>query len=173
MRIPNKRRFFRLWQQGLLGNRPRTWPDAATLERSGYRGTVTLRSAPGAHGTARHNVPVEEALRTAPPGTSFNEPVPDHLLVLQGEVMRSTRGLELTYSTERGTPMREAMRRSQKATGATALVLLRRHLWPSSLEDLYELLDLYPDAVIEFSAFEVHVGDQPHRNTLIWEVRNY
>jgi len=36
-----------------------------------------------------------------------------------------------------------------------------------------ELLDLYPDHVIEFSAAEVFVGDRPGRNAVVWEVRKY
>jgi hypothetical protein len=44
---------------------------------------------------------------------------------------------------------------------------------PSSRDDLDALFDLYPDAAVEFACFPHNLGIFPHRNTVIWEVRNY
>jgi hypothetical protein len=53
------------------------------------------------------------------------------------------------------------------------LALLDRFMDPNSRADLDALLDLYPDAAVEFSCFSVNVGIFPARNTIFWETRNY
>lgn len=173
MKIRNKRQFYRLWHAGLLGNRPRTWKNARELAGSSYSGLVTIRSTTDLNWATRYRVPVTEALAESAEGATFNESMPDDNLVLQGEVARTWRGLELTWDDTPGLGMKDAMKRSAKMLGARALCLLRAELWPSSLDDLWALLDLYPDAVIEFSAYDRAVGVLPHRNTIIWEVRDY
>lgn len=52
-------------------------------------------------------------------------------------------------------------------------LLLDRYMDPSSRDDVDALLDLYPDAAIEFTAFSVNVGLFPGRNVVFWETRNY
>ena len=52
-------------------------------------------------------------------------------------------------------------------------VLLDRYLDPSSRDDLDALLELYPDATIELTAFDIDTGVIPGRNTIFWEVRDY
>jgi hypothetical protein len=171
--IRTKAEFYRLWRQGLLGNRPRAWADAAALRASGYSGLVTMRSTGAGGGKTRYRVPVAEALASAWSGCTFNEACPDEELTLQGEAARMVGGLCLTYSTTPNLAMREAMKTARTASGAAALAILDAYLAPPSRDDLSAIWDLYPDAVIEFSAYGRKVGDQPHRNTLIWEVRNY
>ena len=79
----------------------------------------------------------------------------------------------LTYSTIKK-PMNPALKEETKyAAGLNALLLLKKSLCPSSFDNLETLLDIYPESVIEFGAYEVNVGVIPNRNTLIWEVRNY
>ena len=103
---------------------------------------------------------------------AYNEAAPDHALLIQDEVMLSTEYISLFYSQEK-TTMRKALQRGQHTGGLRALCLLRQHLFPSSWEDIQELLERFPDSVIEFSAFEYAVGFLRNRNTVIWEVRNY
>jgi hypothetical protein len=175
-RIPNKREFYRLWRAGLLGNRPRTWPTYEALLASGYVGTVTIRSVGAAGGKTRYRVPlaeVPEYLKTWVGTPTFNESAPDDMLVIQGEVMRSETGLVLAYDTTPDMPMNVARHQFRTAGPLYAKLLLDHHLSPASRDDLNAIWDLYPDAVIEFSTYSVKVGDQPHRNTLIWEVRDY
>jgi hypothetical protein len=95
------------------------------------------------------------------------------VLLIQGEVTRAPGGLYLRYDTTPSLKMNEAMRVAKDAFGLRAKLLLDHHLWPSSRDDMDALLDLYPGHVIEFSAHDCACGDQPHRNTLFWEVRRY
>jgi hypothetical protein len=70
--------------------------------------------------------------------------------------------------------MRLALReQATSVQGLRAQLLLRHYLDESSYSDVVELLTLYEGHVIELSAFDIAVGEQPARNTLIWEVRAY
>lgn len=69
--------------------------------------------------------------------------------------------------------MREAMKHAKRATGLRAQMILKELLWPSSYDDLMDLIDLFPEHVIEFGAHTRAVGVLPHRNTVVWEVRAY
>lgn len=183
MKIATKTQFYDLWQAGLLGNRPAAWPSLRDLQHSGFEGFVTIRYKGGAGGGfARTHVRVSEIGRIVEElqdrglnaeRLTFHESMPDELLLIQGEVTRVARGLELTYSKETNTPMREAMRRPLLASGLAASQLLNRFLDPNSRDDLEMLLEQYPDAVVEFGTYAVDVGVFPRRNTIIWEVRDY
>jgi len=50
---------------------------------------------------------------------------------------------------------------------------LDRFMDPSSRDDLEQLFDLYPDATVEFTCYQMDLGTIPRRNTIFWEVRNY
>ena len=104
---------------------------------------------------------------------TFHESMPDESLQIQGEVARDVGGLNLSYSVERRQAMREAMEHPSLASGLSARLILEYFLDANSREDIDMLLDLYPDAVIEFGTYERDVGLLPRRNTVIWEVRNY
>lgn len=65
------------------------------------------------------------------------------------------------------------MTRSRTVGGLVALGMLKSRCDANSYEDLMELLDEYPDSTIEFAVYEVNLGVIPHRNTIIFEVRNY
>lgn len=62
---------------------------------------------------------------------------------------------------------------SKTTHGIVAWQMLRYYLDPSSFSDLEVLLDNYPGHVVELGAYSTHVGLIPHRNTVVWEVRNY
>ena len=172
--IRTKEAYYRLWRTGVLGNRPRTWADPDALRASGWTGPVVMRSTDLSWKTL-YGITVEEALRLAPRvrGATFNECMPDHALLIQGEVMRGWRGLELTY-TRALKPMKLGLAEDARyACGLTAKLLLDHFLWPNSRDDLDALLDLYDGHAVEFSTYSVAVGDQPHRNTILWETRAY
>jgi len=59
------------------------------------------------------------------------------------------------------------------AFGLNAKMILEKNLYTSSLADIYALLEIYPDSVIEFSSYSIPVGNIKGRNAVIWEVRNY
>lgn len=98
---------------------------------------------------------------------------PTELTTLQGEVRRSERYLDLTYTTV-AKPMRDALAEStQYASGVLAVSLLRSHMNPKSYDWLQELFDRYPDHVVEFTCLDTCWGTLPGYNTIFWEVRSY
>lgn len=99
--------------------------------------------------------------------------MPDDKIVVQGEVARSaTHGWSFRVSRMRR-PMRIALGSLDEHHGAGYWTVLKTVMDPSSYDDLQSLFDLYPDATVEFSVYSCHLGNIPHRNTIIWEVRNY
>jgi len=93
--------------------------------------------------------------------------------LLNAELMQSEYGNELHYSTY-PTIMRKSLELGGKTVrGITANAIIDQYCDPSSADWLKELLILFPGAVIEFTVFDRDVGTIPHRNTIIWEVRNY
>lgn len=203
MRIKSKHEFFEKWEAGLLGNRTRLWRDPVEAydwglnrcsERKWKAGTLTTLTdfelpeigfrelrKPGTVGKgAWEKVPWHQVLKTAArwkaEGREFimDDGAPDDKRTLTGEICRSWNGLGGILGVVQ-MPMREAMAKGLllPRTGATILALLDRYMDPSSREDLNALLDLYPDAAIEFSCFTVNVGVFPHRNTIFWETRDY
>jgi len=101
-----------------------------------------------------------------------NESAPDERLAIQGELVLRPEGLALFYSTAK-TKMRIAMQQGTQAFGLKATMLLRHYCTPPSYDDLMALLERYPDSAIEFSVYEMNLGDCRGRNTVVWEVRNY
>jgi len=179
MRVASKAEFFRLWRAGVLGNTPRTWATPEAAVASGAP-VVAFREAGrpgGRHWFVNHEHVLETALAWRLNGVPFSldETAPDHLVTLQGEVCRMAGGLYGYLALRSRLRMREAMRAGlmHDLRGAAVAWALRRYLDEASVDDVYALLDLYPDAVIELAAYECDVGVLPNRNTIIWEVRNY
>jgi hypothetical protein len=106
---------------------------------------------------------------------SATYPADDSMITLQGEVCRTYRGLEGTMGYCSGYSMRAAMAAGllQPRSGSEVLALLDRWMDPSSQDDLRDLLDLYPEATVEFTCFTIDTGVIPGRNTLFWECRSY
>jgi len=137
-------------------------------------------------GTARKNVRYKVDIKEVPAvmeewkslgikkeNIAFNQSMPDEHLILQGEIMKDENGLYVLYSRIKK-PMNLALKEKEEhAFGLNALRILKETLWPSSMSDVESLLEIYPDSVIEFSAYEIAVGEIPGRNTVIWEVRNF
>jgi hypothetical protein len=101
---------------------------------------------------------------------------PDEYRVLQGEVCYTPNlGLAGYLDTVSKLPMRPAMAAGHMKhySPLETRMLLRRHLDPSSLADLDALLELYPDAAVEFTTFTCTAGVFPGRNTIFWETRDY
>ena len=181
--IRTKRDFYRLYEAGALGNKPRTWGSVEEVVGSGYVGTVTVRcKVPSYQGMKRHRIPVPElagvveALRResglGSDGFAFNESLPDERLVMQGEASRLPGGLWLSWSVDRGLVMREAMLRARHSEGVSALVLLRWAMDAASLENLEGLLDRYDGHAVEFASYEIPVGELGW-NTVFFEARGY
>jgi len=189
-RVSNKNDFYMKYISGFLGNRALAWSSYDELLKSGYKGDVCIRGKKNmTRSDVPYNVPFERVLdvidKLSKQGFSvgdltFNQAMNDKQhLVLQGEVLRGAGGLHLhgTYVQEK---MNLALRESCfDVSGLIALQILRQSLWESSMNDLEVLLDYYSgvdgrfSSVVEFSAYDVAVGDVPGRNMVVWEVRDY
>lgn len=107
------------------------------------------------------------------PNIYVSEMAPTHLTLFQGEVKRTTRHLDLYYSTYVA-PMREALaKQSRQVYGILAVTLLKYYLDQPSYEWLNYLLDTYEDHVVEFSTYSQCWGTVPGMNSVFWEVRLY
>lgn len=175
MEIRSKAQFFAAWRRGLLGNPIRVWDhidDVPILVD-----TLGFREVGKAGGGAAAIVPrylgVATAISWDREGRQYimDEACPNHLTTLCGEVGRTYLGLVGRLAIEPRCSMREA--KLLNVTGSKILCLLDLYMDPSSKDDIWQLLDLYPDAVVEFSCFPHDVGLIPNRNTIVWEVRNY
>jgi hypothetical protein len=176
MKVRNKAEMYQRLFKGEFGNKNMTWATLEELEASGYKGELGIRSS--YVGGRVDMVMAHDARRVAegrpdfPFMVSYSERLPDDRLTFQGEVQRSERWYDLTYSHQK-VWMREALKSPLYASGLKALSLLQYYMDPSSYSDLMVLFDQYPDSVIEFACFDCDIGIIPHRNTVIWEVRNY
>lgn len=175
--INTKAQFIELYFRGALGNRLRTWKNYGDLLASGYKGNVTVRSRiPDVSHGCIYQVPVDSIPAIFPKLRDsgsldlyyFNESAPDEHLAIQGELWNRS----LTWSAKK-LPMREALQKPSYAEGSTTEMLLRQHMNDNSYEDFMLLRNLYPDHVIEFGCYYKCLGDIPHRNVIIWEVRDY
>jgi hypothetical protein len=181
MKILSKIEFYRLWQLGVLGNRTNLWNNALDAYHSGCP-KVGFREIGKAGGGAWESVDRDQALATETrwilAGRRYvcDDSAPSSHSILQGEVCRTIRGLESYLAVGRGIPpMRISMAQGMhKHRGyLETKILLDTFMDPSSRDDLDALLELYPDATVEFTTFDIGVGNLPGRNTLMWETRDY
>lgn len=91
--------------------------------------------------------------------------------MLNAEVARTHEGINLRYKVG-NMVMRQAMNNPERAIGLKAKIILEYYTDPASYDTIMELLDMYPDHVIEFSVFDKAIGIF-NRPTIIWEVRKY
>lgn len=180
MKIKSKVEFFRLWQAGCLGNKLRTWDDPAAAVASGVP-LVGFREL-GKAGGGAFQMAERDQIRLVAAEWELKgrryvvcEAAPDHRATLQGEVCRTFNGMEGAMGLSGGLRMRDAIAAGllKPRSYLETIVLLNRYMDPSSRDDLDALLDLYPDAAVEFTCYEVNVGDLPGRNTIFWETRDY
>lgn len=182
-KIENKEQCYLLYHAGIFGNKALTWKSYQEIIKSGWKGLVCIRGRISLErGKVVYNVNINEVPEIinqfekqgiSKNNLSFNQSMPDEHLIIQGEIMKTSRGLFLLYTTKK-VPMNIALKQeSLYAEGLKAKMLLETFMFPSSYSDLNALFDLFPDSVIEFSIYDVAVGNIPNRNTVIWEVRNY
>jgi hypothetical protein len=180
MEIRNKRTFYEQWRSGVLGNRPQTFAtpmDAinSTAKMIGFR---EVGKAGGGKWEAVPRTRVWEAVaRWNAEGRTYtlDGAAPNELTTLHGEVCRTERGIEgwMAVEPKCAWRMAQSARIFRERTPLETRLLIRRYMDPSSQDDLEQLMELYPDAAIEFSCYPCSVGVLPRRNTLIWEIRNY
>lgn len=182
MKVPTKHEFRRLAALGLMGNQMPSWPSVAAARAAGHAGLVMIRDATPDSSYMTPNVPIERAEemidRLVAAGASRDNLYLTWMSPLVGrrinaEVWRGPTGLYLNYSTAQ-THVRAALDGSGRhVEGVSALAVLRWACCPNSLDDIEALLDRYPDAALEITAFDREIGTIPGRNTVIWECRDY
>jgi hypothetical protein len=181
--IPTKDDYYFLYEKGFLGNKPLTWNSIGEIKKSGWKKEICIRGKMGIpRGKSRFNLTIEESIDyikqlkeegIPPEKLTFNQSMPDEYLIIQGEIMRSEEIYSLTYTTVKKPMNRAFEEETLHAKGLTALNLVKGSLSPSSYTDLQTLFDLFPNSIIEFSAYNILLGNLPNRNTIMWEVRNY
>jgi len=186
-KVKSKKECYQLYEAGLFGNKALTWNSYQDILDSSWRGLICMRSKRGiARKKVQYDLTLEqtrdkiqewEKLGIREQDISFNQSMPNQDLLIQGEIMNNPFsqpfGLYVLYTTVKK-PMNLGLReQSLHTSGLEALMLLKRNLWPSDYEDIRTLLELYPEAAIEFSTYNTVVGDIQNRNTVIWEVRNF
>ena len=181
-KLRNKRDFLAAQAAGLTGNHLQTWATVTEYQASDFRRQVGLRSRIVGSRLNRFYIwphEMDDALAEAVSldisidSLYVNEspPQPEHVII-QGEVTRNEHGLYIFYSTA-GEVMRVALKTAVAVTGLKAKAILEYHMPAADLDDLYDIMDSYPESVIEFTIYDSKVGKIPNRRCLIWEVRNY
>lgn len=186
MRISNKTRMYELLEQSFLGNRFRIWKSeqeyTAAVE-AGFEGLVGVRCVGTVGLPYFHHKTYEEAIKIGRRlkeeyrfPVRYYEASPDEFILIQGEFVEADHGPMLEWSTAR-THMREALAQERHTMfGLGVRLLLKSVLTENSYNDLLVLGQIYPNAIIEFTAYEIFVGDQelfPGRNHVVWECRHY
>jgi len=183
-KVRSKEEFYVLYEAGVFGNKALTWNSYEDLKNSGWNGNVCLRSGRGVdRKRVDYNVKLEDVQKTIKSWEKdgrleseirYNQSMPDEHLVLQGEVIDAVGGFSLAYTTIKK-PMIEAFEEQRvEIKGFNAKRILRTSMTGSSYSDLEDIFDLFPTAAIEFSTYNIGVGENPSgRNTVFWEVRDY
>lgn len=179
--VKTKSEFYNLYHNGFFGNKVRTWNSYKDILKDNYNGQVSIRSKDIGWKTL-FNINVKDVpeilndLKQKNNSISkfmFSETPPDNKMIFQGEIKRTEKGLYFYYSDLK-LPMSIALKKKSKIIiGIRVLNMLKQNLDSVSYEDIMDILNLFPDDVIEFSCFNCSVGVIPGRNTIIGEVRGY
>jgi len=181
-RIDSKGEYYLLYEAGFLGNKPKTWNSIDEIIRDEWEGKVCIRGKNKFGFKTKYNQTIKQVQQYLNQlqrkkinlnSITFNQSLPDNYLTIQGEVMRTEKHFYVIYSTIKK-PMKIALAEKESyLEGRNALSLMKRTFDPATYDDINELFDLFPESIIEFSSYSINVGELPHRNTIIWEVRNY
>jgi hypothetical protein len=186
--VNSKEDFTRRYLRGEFGNCSPSWPNARNWYEAAYMcgeaGTDTLDFVHLRNrikgGPTHYNVPVWKLAQYCrlsrhwvhDPCWYISLMAPEDDKILQGEICRSSNGLNL-FGSFLALPMRVALlEKPFNVTGLAALMTLKSKLDAVSYDWVQELLDLYPEHIIEFSAYSRPWGTLNY-NTVIWEVRLY
>lgn len=189
--ILTKKQFYNMYDKNLFGNKALAWNTYDKILNSSWNGNICIRSKVGfARKKVKYNVPINEARKVIQEfensgiperSITFNQAMPDDFIAIQGEVSDSflninpdsNSPLRMRYSLVKKPMLLALAEKDNEVYGLKALEILRHFLWENSYDNIMELLDMYPEHVIEFSAYDVEVGDIRGRNAVIWEVRKY
>lgn len=183
--VLTKADFYRRWQAGEFGNRLGSWSTLDEAEADGFAGpTFEIRSViprwpyfeayiPWADRRARLAAKVAES-GTAPELLRVGEDGFGNAHIIQGHVWwpRSDQFV-LEYTFGQGTLRAEHDRGLTPIFNLAARQILHDYLEPVDHDELFILLEDYPDHVVEFTAYERPLGICPGHHMIIWEVRQY
>lgn len=170
--VLSKSDFYKRFLSGEFGNMLRTWKNIEEFKKSKYNGLVSVRSK-SIGGKTRYNIPstqVENIFKNE--DVIINEAAPDHLLIIQGEVMESVRFIELLYSPIKNRMKIALKKKSILKYGISALKTIQYCMDTHSYDWIRYLIHEYKDHVVEFSCYSQGLGTLGF-NTIIWEVRKY
>lgn len=181
--IRSKRQMYELLKMGAFGNRFRIWDTEEEFRAAvdaGFDWLVGVRCVSNPGLPYYHHKTYDEAVAIGAElkekyccEVRYYEASPDPHITIQGEFVEDDMGPMLEWSTAK-THMRAAFAQERNMLcGPGARLVLRRTLSEGSYQDFLALGELYPNATIEFTAYDIFVGDIPGRNAVIWEVRNY
>lgn len=180
--ITSKHEMYRLLQSGRLGNTVPSWNLGDIPESEWPSGHVGIRSKRPL-GFFVKTITLRELKQykqvSQPPDNDlvYYFAPPEQYATINGEIAWGSDYPEmvLRYNTTQPLTNRTAMRSSNaiEVTGLRARMVLAHFVWERDLEALYDLLDTYVNAVVEFTSYSVPYGTIPGCNTIIWEVRNY
>jgi hypothetical protein len=182
--LTSKTAYVERWNRLALGNKLRSWsnisdvPSAEEGLRIMVRSTVPGIPLPLTDATYAQVVKFLKHWKT-PEALHFNECAPDDEVLFQGEVMRGYLGRMEFRGCFPKLGILQRMRDCLEGTcvnhmrGFEVTCMLRRYLSPAAYNDVEELLETYPDHVIELTAYLNDLGWARGRNVIIWEVRNY
>lgn len=186
MRVGDKATMYRMLAAGKFGNTipqyfsVHAWVQSGDADRYSHWGVRTLK--PG--GPCRLNCPTTEVVSTI-----YDFAQPCNISLMVDKVATVTAWLEAWDSptglvvegiewpdTAGGWTWRNSMpdpAKRKRWEGTAARMVLARHLNENSRDDLWRVLDEFPDHVVELSALSRCIGMVPHRNGCVWEVRHY
>lgn len=178
-----KKDFVRRYAQGEFGNASPTWDSWGHWVEAGYPcwpGPYHIRSRIkggdtwyNVWGTALGITWRMACEQVGRQNLYISAMAPTELTVLQGEVQEGLWGWDLTYSRVK-LPMREALAVDMQCLrGLAVRLLLRGAMNDLSYYWLQQLLQWYPDHVVEFSVYGKCWGTLAGYNTVFWEVRRY
>lgn len=184
MKVNNKRAMYEMLQAGAFGNTTPMWFNLAEWQRGarsyGRDALWGIRTADtsGHDKRTKLDVPTLDVAplfrQWFPNGGGQLSPMVDHMTTAR---MHIHEGPELTVWVVEGwthVKWRDAFKLfGCHVEGTRARAVLEQYLNPNSLDDLKELLGTYPGHVVELTTLDRCYGTEPHRNTVIWEVRNY
>jgi hypothetical protein len=180
--ILTKNDFYSFYYKNPLINKLPMWENYSALLKDNYRGKVGMRYSKGIGRKTRFNVSFYKIPKIIKKfekegfcgdDISFVMAQPDEKIILLGELKLTEKGIYLMYSQIKK-PMKEALNeKTEHVFGLRAKFLLEKYLFPQSYSDIETLLELFPESIIEFTAYSIPFGILPNRNTIIWEIRNY
>jgi len=182
MEIKTKKESIDLYEKGFFGNKGLNWYSFEDYLKSNYNGKIVIRERKKfGKGVLLYDLSKEQVidffnklLRSEHKNYWMNAAFPKEKALVQGEFYFSERGPYFHCSFVRDKHLRDALDESKEHIyGLRALMILKQFLSASSYSDFEEIIELFPNSVIELSVYDINVGENNYRNTIFWEVRDY